>query len=726
MSLTRPLVPLLLSLLGLWPVLAEASSPGEVYFSGLSEILKGDPVSVQVDLSGHIRPGPEKKPLTEPLGESAVSMLETPDGALWVGTAKGQLFRVDRQGRKQEILKRQSGMVHVLAARDNRVLIARQPTGQLIEVSASGKQKPVAVVKTQYIWKALWQKNHWVIATGSPGQILKIGPKGQQELLFDAKGGHLRQLAYHPKRGLIFGGGDKGSIYQLDGKNRAFALYESGLEEVSGLAIDPQTGDLYAAFLSTQVTPKPATLKSVFLALNKKQGGPQSKPRIALKTSLVLRIQPSGDVDKLWASKTEAAMALAFDTQKRELRFATSAIQKGEKARIYTVSPEDHDRVGLLTSLDAPVITALSPRKDGALVVATATEGELIQVGPHRMKRSSYLSKVEDLQRPARFGRAWFVGDMPRHSAIRLWARSGNTETPDATWSPWSGPVTVESGGPVDVPRGRFVQLKAELEQRGESPVLKSLHLSMRHSNLPPKIRQILVLAPNLELSVMPQNPQATRNVLLTAKGLEMAAQQPARSLPRQAMARPKQGSLSLGWVADDPDHDSLLAEIEIKAHGVQGATWQHLGSDLELPFLSFDSRSYADGPYLARVTVSDRADNDPSESHQDRLISEPFIIDNTPPTIHSFKVKRVKSSLVIDAVVSDAVSRLEAAKLSVNGGPWLNFPAVDGLIDGPREVLSIRVPTPKGDPKSWQFAMRVLDVRGNVQSLSQRGLSAR
>ena len=54
-------------------------------------------------------------------------------------------------------------------------------------------------------------------------------------------------------------------------------------------------------------------------------------------------------------------------------------------------------------------------------------------------------------------------GTTPSGSRVEISTRSGNTETPDDTWSAWSPAYTVADGSPITSPKARYLQWRAVL-----------------------------------------------------------------------------------------------------------------------------------------------------------------------------------------------------------------------------------------------------------------------
>ena len=86
-------------------------------------------------------------------------------------------------------------------------------------------------------------------------------------------------------------------------------------------------------------------------------------------------------------------------------------------------------------------MTALHKDAKGRLYFATANPGKLFRLAPTRAARGTYESEPRDAQMVATWGTISWRGTTPAGSRIEISTRSGNTETPDDTWSPWSASV---------------------------------------------------------------------------------------------------------------------------------------------------------------------------------------------------------------------------------------------------------------------------------------------
>lgn len=702
------------------PALAEPTL--ELSISGPDEVFAGDPRSASVDAQGQITMGPRSVELARAGDRPVVSMLPGDGGRIFVGTAGGGLLEVDARGKTRQLLKRETLVISALAQVRGKLYAATSPDGRIMSVER-GRTRPFFDPAATYIWAMIPNgRGGLLVATGKPGRVLEVSAVGRSEVLFDPGETHVRALIRHPKLGVIAGGGQKGVVYRLEGK-KPHALYDSSMEETTAFAIDPKSGDLYAAFVSES---KPGSLEpDKWIGPVKGDAPPDDEAPI--KGSEVVRIRANGSVDLLWTSKNEGALGLAFDTATRRLYIATVTGRKG-RGRIYAVDPSNRDRLLLVTRIEPSMATALmsAPGK-GALLVGTGPDGRVLRVGPGLRERSVYVSSEQDLRRISTIGRIWYDADVPEGASVEIAIRGGNTKEQDETWSAWSKPVKSADGGQVRIPRSRYVQIKAELTSaKGRAPVVKSLHASLVRMNEPPAISDVFLLRRGVYMRPMPPEEEKEKTVTLSNSVIRDLRK---RHDPDKDRVRVRQGlkpgMMTVSWKATDRNRDDLLFRVELRSLD-RNQPFTMVADDLEHTFYSFDSRAYPDGKYQFRITATDRPANPPEKALTDQNVSEPFFIDNAPPKIGNVRATSPRPGrLRIEARASDEISLLGSAEFSVSGGPWLMLPAADGLIDARTEqlVADLQAGDGPGSPKVKKgrqtVLVRVEDEAGNSATAS-------
>lgn len=706
------------------PAFAEPTR--ELYISDPKEVLEGDPVSTSVDASGHISVGPDIAAFGPAIGRPATAFARS-GRDLVVGTAGGGVHVIRAQkspAAVTELLKVDDKVVTAILAKDGGHLIALAPGGEVVRLGPkkepASASKPLLTLAAKYIWALAADDGRTMVVTGQPGQVVAIDDQKKQEVLFDSGESHLRALARHPQRGWIVGGGQKGIVYQLEGKGQARALYDSKFEEVTAFAVDRRFGHLYAAFVSANKSGQPLAERWIGPTGGDK---PPNKDTALFKGSEVVRIRPTGQVEVLWSSNTEGAMALHYDADARRLYFSTGTASEG-RARVYAIDVGDRDRLSLWARLEPAIASVMVPGSKGALLVGTAPTGQVYQVGPTTTAQATYLSVKQDLLRTGRIGRLWFDADIPDGAEVTLSIRSGNTSKPDDTWSKWSTGVSDPDGGAVTVPDARYVQLRAKLKasKRG-GPRLKSMHASVVRHNVAPVVKEIFMLRRGVFLASLPGESSKEKTLTLSGRALSSLRKPDKRDQPLRVRQSLRAGAVTIAWRADDPDGDDLLYRVEMRRLDEPRSRWRQLAKNRTEDYWSFDSLAYPDGHYQFRVSANDRPSNRPEDTLVDTLTSAPVLVDNTAPRLTNARARRRKGGrLFVEADVADAHSRIDSAEVSVGGGPWLMLPAADGLLDARKEHLQVEL-RPDDLPEDRRgpitVRIRVTDEADNEASAS-------
>src|SRR5690606_31136805 len=89
------------------------------------------------------------------------------------------------------------------------------------------------------------------------------------------------------------------------------------------------------------------------------------------------------------------------------------------------------------------------------------------------------------------------------------------------------------------------------------------------------------------------------------------------------------------------------------------------------------------------RLTASDAGENAPGEGLAGEELSEPVVVDHTPPRL----VEAERRGGTLRVVIEDEWNPLRTAEVSVDAEEFEPAPAADGLLDGRREALELAVP---------------------------------
>ncbi|MGB9606393.1 MAG: hypothetical protein ACPL88_11015, partial [Bryobacteraceae bacterium] len=250
----------------------------------------------------------------------------------------------------------------------------------------------------------------------------------------------------------------------------------------------------------------------------------------------------------------------------------------------------------------------------------------------------------------------------------------------------------------------------------GPSPQLRAVEIAWRQRNVPPRITQIEMAPANYR--VPPPSLSVTPSQTLTLPPLGQRQRSSAAAASSDSASLTlnyAKGYRTVRWAASDENQDELLFRVEIRGSGE--TEWKLLRDKVRDKHLSWDSTAFPDGEYQLRVIASDSPDNPPDQALSAELVSEPFLIDNTPPVIEGLEAGVESGSVRIRFRARDASSTVSQAECSINGGEWLVLEPVDRLADSPIEHYEVRIPAPEG--REFAIAVRVADEYEN-QSLAR------
>src|SRR4030095_9986961 len=193
---------------------------------------------------------------------------------------------------------------------------------------------------------------------------------------------------------------------------------------------------------------------------------------------------------------------------------------------------------------------------------------------------------------------------------IEVYTRSGNTETPDDTWSSWSAAYTNSDGSAITSPKARYLQWRAVLTGKGEGPVLTSVTAAYLQRNLRPKVTAITVHPPGIVF----QKPFTTGEPDLAGFDDQST---PERKLTQAAMTQPsgtqalgrrtyQKGLETLVWKADAENDDDLVYDVMYRREGE--TVWKPLRKSIADTILVWDTTTVANGTYFVKVIASDAA----------------------------------------------------------------------------------------------------------------------
>jgi hypothetical protein len=424
---------------------------------------------------------------------------------------------------------------------------------------------------------------------------------------------------------------------------------------------------------------------------------------VSVTGSDVYRIDPSGNPQKVWSHGQDIVYAIAFDAQGRAL------LGSGNKGYIYRIDSEVRHTV-LLTAPSTQII-AFQSGPDGALYAATGNVGKIYQIGPALAAEGSIESDVFDAGSFSRWGRLSFEANL-NGGTVAIAARSGNLDQPRKSWSAWSSPVSATEGDRLTVPAARFIQWKATLKSSGaQSPELESVDVAYLQRNVAPRIEVVEPTPPNYKFPApaILLTPTQTLNLPPIGKPVSSSISSLSQDSSTPSMQYAK-GFTGVRWSAVDDNADGLIYQVEIR--GVHETAWKLLKDKVKDKYLSWDSTAFPDGEYRIRVTASDLPGNSPAEALSASIVSEPILIDNSPPRIANLAGNQSGDKLHASWSAADSLSNIKKAEYSLDGGDWTIVAPTTGLSDS--HELSYDLTLDHVAPGEHTLAVRVEDDYDN------------
>ncbi len=706
-------ITLLLATVGLLFQTISASEPMIWTVNSRNDVLKGEARGVSIGFDGTITPAPGLQEMAATGQPYIWSSAIDSKGNIYLGTGSdGKVFRIDTSGTSTLLADLDELNVSAVAVgRNGELFVGTSPDGKVYRIE-NGKASVYFDPGEKYIWSlAVLADGNLAIGTGENGKIYRVsaaGAKAADSVMFDSSETHIISLAADKSGNLYAGTDSEGLLLRFGPDGRPFALLDSSLREIHEVVIG-MDGSVYALALGDSVssveaksdTAKPAAS----LTAAKSKGAQPSNPTpqksrydLTGAKSAVYRILPSGQTDIIWSSSEVSAFSVYAHQTGNGVLVGTS-----DKGRIFSVTNSGRETLALQTGEGQVSSIGVFGNR---LFAATSNQGKLFKIGGDRTTAATYESPVLDAKGNASWGRIWWRGK----GGVEIQTRSGNTETPDETWSGWSGSYNDPSGDKISSPHAGFLQWRAVFKVGTAEQSLSEVHLSYLPTNIAPEVLSIEVLEANVGLA---PNPSVPIDPNIETSGMDPAdfgIVVPAIA-PRKLYQR---GAKSLTWKAEDRNDDTLVYSIYFKEVG--DAEFKLLEKDVSQPFFTIDGLAFADGRYVFKVAASDLPSNPVSNALTSDLTSDPFNIDNTPPTviaIGSPVVSGNKVTVKFDA--SESSSYITRAEFSVNGGNWKTVYADDGIPDSRKEQFTVEIEVPGSG--EFAVALRVFDAVGNSGS---------
>ncbi len=712
-----------------------AATPTFWTVSTQADFLKGDVENLSIDSDGRVFPGPSASVLAETAAPFLWTVVAGPDGILWAGTGnEGQVLKLGKDGKLATFFDASELEVHALAPASNGGLfVGTSPDGRIYQVAADGTSKTFFDPDDKYIWAlAVDKSGDLFAATGDKGVIYKITPDGKGSRFYKTNAGNVVSLAFNKNGDLIAGTESPGRVFRIDSSGKAFVLLDSPFREIHAIHL-ADDGTIYAVAVNgpqgsdTTKPPEPPTSEAArppvpsvsteitaVTVVDAPVSGvvTQATPRAPRRSGrgMIYRIRPDGLWDGMWDSGEDAPYDLVIEPS------GSLLVGTGTEGKIFRVSG-DPARATLLARTTARQVTALLRESSGRIVGVGSNPGKLFAISPSSARRGSYDSDVRDAGTVASWGVIRWRATAAA-GEVTISTRSGNTATPDDTWSAWSKPYSNPGGEQIASPNARYLQWRAVLAANGSQlPVLTSVTTAYLPRNLRPEISSITVHPAGTVF----QRPFSTGEMEIagfednTSDGRGQG--QPSSGPSGVSMSTPplgrriyQKGLQTFVWKADDENDDRLQYDVMYRREGE--TAWKALKRGLTDPILVWDTTSVPDGTYFIKVAASDAPSNSPGASLVGELESVNFDIDNTPPRIEIQPAARAGARMTISFVVSDNQSSVQRVEYSLDASRWRVVYPKDGIPDSRREEFDVSLDE---NESARSVIIRATDTMNNI-----------
>ena len=667
-----------------------------------NDFLRGDGENIAVSAGGDILLSASPETIYNSDTPFIWSLAVSAD-AVWIGTGSaGTITRHGTDGNVETLLATQNFNVQSLTPDGNGGIYAGlMPDGNVISIAPDGSSLTLFEPDEGYIWALTTNEmRDLFVGTGNPGRIYRIPPEGDPELFYDTGTTHVRALALDSRGNLIAGTSGPGRVIRISQNADAFVVLDSGYDEITAIRIGPDD-EVFA--VAANATEGNSNATSVSSATDSPSAG------MTGTKGAIYRIASDGIWDLLWDSVSDTP----FDAEL--LPNGDVVIATGPQGKIYRVDATDNS-VLLLNQTQAKQVTRLAIREDGQLYFATSNPGTLQQLTSTNANTGVYVSEVHDAGMVATWGNIRWEATMPAGAGVTVATRSGNTKTPDDGWSGWSVEHVESNGSAMESPKARYFQWRATLKGSSETPLLHSVTVAYLPRNLAPEVTEITTHpAGDVFQQTLPGGDPPIAGLDAAPSAIDgtpstRAVDSPVPTLGRRVY---RKGFRTFQWKARDLNSDHLNYNIAFRPED-SGLNWNLLNAGLESTLFTWDTTTIPDGTYVLRVTASDAVTNPRDQSLSGQKETEPFVVDNSPPSITLTRTSITEGFMEFTVQVLDELSPIDTVEYTVDAEQWHVIYPDDGISDSPRESFRIRVPA----DTFTRLVIRAMDDMNNTATV--------
>jgi hypothetical protein len=638
----------------------------------LEKLSGGDLKGVAVSSDGRVRAGLTLGNVPLPDATAVYAALPQADGSVLVGTSfNGKVIRVAGDQATVWADTKETAVTSLVQGANGIVYAATIPDGKIFKLTAAKVDLLTKVPDVSHVWALAWDKAKTALyaATGDEGKVVRVTLDGQSSVYFTSDEPNLVSLAVADDGTVYAGSQGKGLLYRITGPGRGTVVYDFPGDEVKGVAL-AKDGSIFAIANEYGELPEVPHRST---ALARLPAGPTTAPRPKPGKGALYRFDAKLRPEKMMHHDEFHYLSLALGDD------GQAYVGTGAEGRVYSV--DDAHVVTLVADTDERQIGALM-MSGGRQFVVSGDPAVFHNVVGRGGPDAVWTSKVLDAGLRAKFG----VLRWTATGALEISTRTGDTQAPDATWSPWSNGLAQPAA--VTSPTGRFVQVRARW---GHDPttVLSEVTLPFVTENVRPVVLEV------------------------EAAQKEAFVKEPTKENMTSSGGEPPKhdATVKVTWKVDNADEDKLRYRVAFRRDGE--TIWRDAlppNDTLNKTDYEWDTSALPEGKYRVRVEASDEEANPPAEVMKHSLESAPFVVDNTPPVFQSLSM----AGRILRARVVDGVGPIVRIEIAVDGRPeWRPLASVKGIFDSADESVDTDVSSivPSG---SHIVTARAFDAAGN------------
>ncbi|HEY8090897.1 MAG TPA: hypothetical protein VIF09_23710 [Polyangiaceae bacterium] len=668
-------------------VARDASAVGTRTFEldTLDKLSGGDLAGVSVGSDGVVRAGWTlgDVPLPEGSGTTATCALELADGSILVGTGPASGGKVVRIAGDHAAIfaDTHESAVNALAVDKAGVVYAATTSNRVYQVSQGRAEIFARLPGVDAVFALATDPRNGALyaGTGSEGKVMRVAAGDASTVFFKTNEPFVVSLAVGDDGAVYAGTSGKGLLYRIASAGRATVLFDFHTEDVHAIALGPN----HSVWAIANEGGAPETTTTTTSSSHRNTGGrgvagPNSESHGKPGKGSLWRFDAQGRPERLMHHDEFHYVSLALDDS------GVPFVGTGAEGRVYSVN--DAHEVALVADTSARQVSAIDVQGKIRFILGS-DPGSFRRVLAVGGPDAVWTSKPLDAGLRARFGHMHWRGT----GTLEVSTRSGDTTTPDATWSPWSSPVP--DGGPAPSPSARFIQVRARLRDPAAS--ITDVTVPFVTENLRAVVTEVTTRG------------RGGRESKDKDKDREREVPSSGGEPPRHDVV------VHVSWRVDNPDNDELRYRVQFHREGM--ARWIDATSPddvLTRSELDWDTASLPEGKYRVKVDASDELSNPPGDTMHFALETPPILVDNTPP---SFKTLAAQGRRLRGEVV-DGLGPIARVEVAVDGRTdWHPIAPADGIFDTADETLDADLSTllPAG-PGPHIVGVRAYDAAGN------------